>query len=173
VPRLFVAVWPPPALVDQLQAMERPVRPGLRWTTLDQWHVTLRFLGSVDSGPEKQLRRLLKEVAAGAQPADATAGPRPRGLGGAVWMLPVAGLEPLAEAVEEATRDLGRPPAGRPFRGHVTLARARHPRGLAGVPAGPMSARWTVDELTLVASTLRPDGARYDVVGRWPLGAGG
>jgi 2'-5' RNA ligase len=169
VPRLFVAAWPPPALVDQLRALERPVRPGLRWTTPDQWHVTLRFFGSVDAGPEKQLRRALKEVAARAQPADAVAGPRPRGLGGAVWMLPVAGLEPVAGEVEEATREFGRPPARRPFRGHVTLARARHPRGLAGLPAAPMSARWTVEELTLVASTLQPDGARYQVVGRWPL----
>lgn len=171
--RLFVAVWPPPALVDQLRAMERPVRSALRWTTPDQWHVTLRFLGSVEPGREKQLRRLLEEVSARAQPADATAGPRPRGLGGAVWMLPVAGLEPLAGEVEESTRDIGRPPARRPFRGHLTIARARHPRGLAGLPAGPMSARWTVEELTLVASTLRPDGARYQVVGRWPLGVGG
>ena len=28
--------------------MPRPDDPAVRWSTPDQWHVTLRFLGSVD-----------------------------------------------------------------------------------------------------------------------------
>ncbi|HEY3810401.1 MAG TPA: RNA 2',3'-cyclic phosphodiesterase [Acidimicrobiales bacterium] len=167
--RLFVAVWPPAALVDQLRALERPVRSGLRWTTPDQWHITLRFVGSVDDTAEAQLRDALTGAAAGAGSADASAGPRLRALGNAVWVLPVTGLDSLAQIVQQATGDIGRPPARRPFRGHVTVARARHSRGLAGLPAGSLSAQWTVDELTLVASDLHRDGARYHVVGRWPL----
>ena len=46
--RLFVAVWPPPEVLDVLAALPRTERPGVRWTTRDQWHVTLRFLGMAD-----------------------------------------------------------------------------------------------------------------------------
>jgi 2'-5' RNA ligase len=171
VRRLFVAVWPPAELVDQLRALERPVRPGLRWSTPDEWHVTLRFVGSVVDTDEAPLGGALTGAAAGAGPAHASAGPRLRALGSAVWVLPVVGLEALAQRVQEATRAIGRPPASRPFRGHVTVARARHSRALAGLPAGSLSARWGVEELTLVASDLHRDGARYRVVGRWPLGS--
>ena len=48
--RLFVAVWPPYEVVNSIAALERPPLPGLRWTTPDQWHVTMRFLGDVDDG---------------------------------------------------------------------------------------------------------------------------
>jgi 2'-5' RNA ligase len=49
--RLFVAVWPPAGVVETLQALERPDIPRLRWTTPEQWHVTLRFLGSFEIEP--------------------------------------------------------------------------------------------------------------------------
>ncbi len=47
--RLFVAVWPPPEVVAVLASLDRPVVDGVRWTTQEQWHVTIRFLGSVES----------------------------------------------------------------------------------------------------------------------------
>jgi 2'-5' RNA ligase len=42
-------------VVAQLAALDRPTRPGIRWTTEDQWHVTLRFLGEVG---EEELERV-------------------------------------------------------------------------------------------------------------------
>ncbi|NIR41602.1 MAG: RNA 2',3'-cyclic phosphodiesterase, partial [Actinobacteria bacterium] len=48
MPRLFVAVWPPPSVVDLLARLPRREEPGVRWTTEAQWHVTLRFLGRAD-----------------------------------------------------------------------------------------------------------------------------
>ncbi|MDQ1444823.1 MAG: hypothetical protein QOI20_1287, partial [Acidimicrobiaceae bacterium] len=47
-PRLFVAVWPRPEVVDALARLPRPDVPGLRWTGPDHWHVTLVFLGASD-----------------------------------------------------------------------------------------------------------------------------
>ena len=47
--RLFVAVWPPADVIDGLRGLERPSVDGVRWTTPDQWHVTLRFLGELPS----------------------------------------------------------------------------------------------------------------------------
>jgi RNA 2',3'-cyclic 3'-phosphodiesterase len=171
VSRLFVAVWLPPALVRELRAVDRPVRPGLRWTTDDQWHVTIRFLGQMIS--DRLLIERLESVAAGSRLLTATLGPAPTALGDRVWVLPVHGLDGLAADVEEATAELVPPTGRRRFRGHLTLARARRPASLIGLSTAEIGGTWTVDALTLVASHLRPDGARYEVIERWPLAKGG
>ena len=54
--RLFVAVWPPESVVEMLLGLDRPEGPELRWTTEPQWHVTLRFLGEVET-PARWPRR--------------------------------------------------------------------------------------------------------------------
>ncbi|HEX4863267.1 MAG TPA: 2'-5' RNA ligase family protein [Acidimicrobiales bacterium] len=103
--RLFVAVWPPEDLLVALEGLERPQARGLRWTTRDQWHVTLRFLGSVGEAEVAGLTVGLGEAAAFSavgRPVVAVAGPAPQMLGRGVWMLPVAGLDALAAAVGEA-----------------------------------------------------------------------
>jgi RNA 2',3'-cyclic 3'-phosphodiesterase len=169
VNRLFVAVWPSASLVDRLRAWPRPERPGLRWTTEDQWHITLRFAGDVDEAGQDALRLAVGQVAAGAGSVDVTAGAAPQSLGGTVWALPVKGLETLAGMIVDATGGIGKPPPARPFRGHLTLARARRPAVLDGLPAVPLTDRWIVHEITLVRSELRAEGARYDVIGTWSL----
>jgi RNA 2',3'-cyclic 3'-phosphodiesterase len=171
VSRLFVAVWLPPALMRELRALDRPVRPGLRWTTDDQWHVTVRFLGQVASDP--RLIDRLDSVAGGSGPLTATLGPRPTALGDRVWVLPVHGLDRLAADVEQATAELVPSTSRRRFRGHLTLARARRPGSLIGLPTAEIGGTWNVDALTLVASHLHPDGARYEIIERWPLEKGG
>ncbi|MGH9057053.1 MAG: 2'-5' RNA ligase family protein, partial [Acidimicrobiales bacterium] len=120
--RLFVAVWPPPALVERLRSMERPGLPGVRWTTEDQWHVTLRFLGALDAACCEDLLGALGRVTAGCSPVEVTASGAPRGLGQAAWVLPVDGLGRLALAVTQTTASFGRPPDRRSYRGHLTLA---------------------------------------------------
>jgi len=167
--RLFVAVWPPPDVVDQLAAIERPARPGIRWTTEDQWHVTLRFLGEEEA--ERVKASLVQMRPTGRKPLVAQAGPALERLGPSILCVPVAGLDDLANAVQAATASLGARPDDRPFRGHLTIARAR--RGVNPRPPTPtpFSASWAVAEVTLVASALHPTGARYQVIERYPLGA--
>ena len=48
MPRLFLAVWPPDEVLELVAALPRPDVEGLRWTTRDQWHITLRFFGAVE-----------------------------------------------------------------------------------------------------------------------------
>jgi 2'-5' RNA ligase len=172
VARLFVAVWPPTSLLTQLQRLERPSRPGLRWTTEDQWHVTLRFFGRLEDAGETQAREAVDRVAAATAALRARAGPAPRRLGPSVWVLPVEGLEGLAERLADASREVGEPPSGRRYRGHITMARARRPAALSGLPVTGVSDEWMVGEVTLVSSDPRPEGARYEVIGRWALRAG-
>ena len=165
--RLFVAVWPPYEVVNSIAALERPPLPGLRWTTPDQWHDTMRFLGDVDDGSVPALVAALPAMSAmvSATPT-ATMGPTTTRLGHHVLVAPVAGLDDVAAAVHEATLSLV-PDDDRPrrFRGHVTLARSRRgasvPRSLAGTP---LAGTWPVDRVTLVRSYLGPKGARYEIV---------
>lgn len=161
--RCFVAVWPPAGLVDRLRGLARPQRPGVRWTTEDQWHVTLRFLGDVLADPA------WPEQLAVAGRTCVVAGPRPQGLGTHVWVLPVAGLAKLAAVVAEAAPSS----AGdrRPFAGHITLARSKRRDGLWGLPVKDISFGWEVDEVTLVSSQLGGEGARYTILERWTLPA--
>ena len=168
MPRLFVAVWPPDDVLDRLAALDRPPLDGLRWTTPDQWHVTLRFLGQVPDGEavERALSMLSRSPT-----VDATLGPATGRFGRRILHVPVAGLEPVAADVLAATAHLGRPPENRPFAGHVTLARVAKDakpdlRSLTGVG---VTGGWRVEEVCLVESRLSPKGARYEVLQRFAL----
>jgi 2'-5' RNA ligase len=83
-------------------------------------------------------------------------------LGRTVVCLPARGLDPLADAVRTATEGLG-DPEGRPFRGHLTLARLRH-RAACGAAGARFSASFTVERVHLYRSTLGPEGAVHEVV---------
>jgi 2'-5' RNA ligase len=149
--RLFVAVWPPAEVLDVLESLARPEVPGLRWTTRDLWHVTLRFHGAVD---DARVPELLAEL----PPLDAevTLGPATARLGRSVLVVPVAGLDEVAAAV--------RHPDDGPFRGHLTLARMRRGSVPSAVVGTEVSARWRARRATLVASETHPSGARYRIV---------
>jgi 2'-5' RNA ligase len=164
--RLFVAVWPPEALVAQLAALPRPPVPAVRWTVEEQWHVTLRFLGSVDD-PAEARAALSGLPALGA--VTATAGPRLISLSRSLLCLPVQGLDELAAAAQQATATVGQPPDERPFRGHITLARGKAKTNVSRLAGSPLEATWPVEEVTLVGSETHPQGARYTVIGRYPL----
>lgn len=157
--RLFVAVRPPDAVLDVVGGLRRPERDGVRWTTRAQWHVTLRFLGEVhDPGPV-----VAALEAAPLVPCAAVLGPRVAALGRGVVMVPVGGLEELAEGVVAATGQFGRPPEARDFRGHLTLARVR--RGPVRALVGEaIDLRFPVDAVRLVRSRPGPGGSRYDDV---------
>jgi 2'-5' RNA ligase len=158
--RLFVAVWPPPEVVATLSGLDRPAIEGVRWTTPDQWHVTLRFLGSVESA-EPAVAAL--DTLAGAPGAVATIDGRPLRLGREILALRVDGLADLAALVGAAFAGIGRPPEARPFRGHLTLARGRAVRSLSQTRRF-QRASFTVRAVSLVESHLGPAGARYESV---------
>lgn len=181
-----MAVWPPDDVLDRVDGLDRPPRAGLRWTTRDQWHVTLRFLGPVAdidpvvaalaglsslsslSWPGEPGERSWSGELSG--PGDAVLGPTVGRFGHRVLHVPVAGLDALAAEVVDATAHLGRPPDPRAFAGHLTLARvAKGARvDLRTLAGAPLAARWSVAELCLVESRLYSAGARYRIVARFP-----
>ena len=152
--RLFVGVWPPPEVVEALRAMPRPQTPDVRWSTPDQWHVTLRFLGSVED--VAAVRAALREVSWTSTTVEL--GPATARLGPSVLVVPARGLDELAHALPF--------PMEEPFTGHLTVARARGrrarvPSSLSGIP---FAASWRASSFALVRSQTRPSGAVYDDV---------
>ena len=183
--RLFVAVDVPAEVGDVLAELERPVVEGLRWTTREQWHVTLKFLGEVeDPAPVVAAVAAVPSVLETVEPrrarapgdtVEASLGPVTAWFPGRrVLHVPVRGLDLLATAVTRALADVvdesgsggpGSHDALPGFFGHLTLARQRGrrpgPARLAGVP---VHAEWTVATVSLMGSALGPGGAVYEEV---------
>ncbi len=130
----------------------------MRWTGSEQWHVTLRFLGSVDVAVAVSALDRLR----GSPGARAELGSDVMHLGREVLALPVDGLAGLAKAVDTAFDGIGQPRERRLFRGHVTLCRGAVGDGLVAGLAEVMS--WSVDSVSLVRSHLGRGGARYETV---------
>ena len=158
-------------MLELVAGLPRPEVAGLRWTTREQWHVTLRFLGSVESA--EPVVAALSEARFGGS-GEAVLGPAVGRFGQRVLQVPVAGLEDVARAVVKRTKRLGKPPENRPFSGHLTLARVRDRRGprvdLRPLCGGPVSASWLVQDVVLFESRLHPHGARYEELARFQTG---
>jgi RNA 2',3'-cyclic 3'-phosphodiesterase len=189
--RLFVAVIPPEQALDDLafamdhaQAMAEP-DASVRWTMRTQWHLTLAFLGEVDTDVRPDLERRLARAAARYEPLHlAVEG------GGAfgsvrkarVLWAGVTGdverLRRLAGSVAAAARRAGIDVAEGRFRPHVTVARLREPTDVAdqvrwwSTYSGPP---WQAARIDLVRShPAVGEGARprYETLRTWPLGRG-
>ena len=185
--RLFVAIAPPPAVLDELDALVGPLRSrrqDLRWTNREAWHVTLAFLGQVDEPTVAKLLPRLERAArrhgtialafagAGAFPAVSRANVLWSGLSGDRGT-----LARLAESVAAGANRVGTPPPdkGRRFQPHLTLARCRMPADVTELVAaldGYQGKPWTADRVHLVRSRLgATDQPRYVSLASWPLRA--
>lgn len=150
---MFVAVpLPEPAraeieeLVAAVRAKADPDVRDVRWVRLDGLHLTLRFIGPVDESAIAGLAAAVDAVAAKTTSfevavADAGAFPstaRPR----TIWLGVDRGADQLAATaarVEDALAAAGVERSERPFRAHLTLARAD------GIRAGSDVARRLID----------------------------
>src|SRR2546421_5190672 len=106
--RLFVAVWPSEEVLERIAALPRPEVRGLRWTTPDQWHVTLRFFGEADEDEVVAVFRGIDVESTGDTVAHL--GPATGRFGQRVLHVPVEGLEALARATLRATKGVGNAP---------------------------------------------------------------
>ena len=118
--RLFVAIAPPPAVLDELDALVEPLRVSrldLRWTSREAWHVTLAFLGQVDEAAVARLLPRLERAAGRHQQvrlAFAGAGAFPAATRANVLWSGLSGdrraLARLAESVVAGASRAGAPP---------------------------------------------------------------
>jgi RNA 2',3'-cyclic 3'-phosphodiesterase len=171
--RLFVAVDLPPPITQLLEALPRPRRPDLRWTTPAQWHITLRFLGEVDEVAE--VVEAVGGIAGqfGDRGVEARLGPATAWFPGRrVLQVPVAGLDEPASLVHELTARWG-PDREPRYAGHVTLARVRgRGAGPAALAGAPVEGRFAVTHVTVFASVSRAEAVAYEVVADVPMARG-
>jgi 2'-5' RNA ligase len=167
--RLFVAVDPPPAVLEHLGAFVDGLgtaRAGVRVTARSLWHVTLAFLGDV---PEERLPRAVAAVDRAVSTAPGTTqlrlaggGRFGRGRFTILWVGLDGDLLPLRKAATRALRSRRLPFDDQKFHPHLTLARPgdKVPREVVAADLAALDAyrspQWTVDRLALYRSHQGP-----------------
>ena len=184
--RTFVAVEVDDAVREMAAELAQELSGAggdVKWVEPENMHLTVKFLGEVDS---REVHEVCRAVASAAEPVapfslefrGAGAFPnarRPRTL----WLGTGEGSESLAvlaERVEKALHEIGYPREGRRFHAHLTLGRVR--RGgaelarlaeLLGQYAEFDAGRTHVSQLAVFSSTLQRGRPAYDVLGRAKL----
>jgi 2'-5' RNA ligase len=162
-------------IADDLRA--RPGGDTVRWVHEETLHVTLRFLGEIDSARIARLAGCVREQTAALSPFRLQLGgvrPFPSRRRPLAVVLDVGPAEPLSElagAVERGVVAADFGPESRPFNAHLTLGRIRGKR--FSLVTGDVTARGEscpVNEAVLFKSELQPSGAHYTPIERAPLG---
>lgn len=190
--RLFIAIELPKQVTDALAQVQRQLggHPGsrhVRWTSPASTHLTLRFLGDTREDAVSGVERCLVDACLSCPPLTLTlaglgAFPdrrRPR----VIWVGLEEGedasrLASLQGALESCVARLGYAPEVRAFSPHLTLGRVR--RGLRPAEVQEVSAMldrgaqvppvsFTVPNVSLMRSSLRPEGAVYTRVAQGRL----
>jgi 2'-5' RNA ligase len=178
--RLFIGIPLSPAVVAELASLTARLKSkagSLRWTGPESWHITLQFLGNTSEEKLDCLVAGLGELRFPPVPV------RLEELGiferAGVFFASVAvtpELVSLEQRVTAATSLCGFVREDRPFRPHITLARAKGQgriRSLRPLEAliqrQPVFTRFLAQEFLLYESHLLPNGSRYEVRARFPL----
>jgi 2'-5' RNA ligase len=177
---LFVAVDVPDDVRDALasaMAPHHPSVPGARWTPPGNWHMTLKFLGSV---PPARLGRVMESLdRIGSEHVAFRA--RLGGLGAfpsarrarVVWV----GVEDRHGELPALAHSVDRllagefPPEERPFAAHLTLARLKEQAALPPelLDLELTSRPFRVGAVRLLRSHLQRPVARYEVLREFRL----
>lgn len=188
--RAFVAIELPDPLQTGLAAvistLQKSSPPVVRWVPAENIHLTLKFLGNISTASLNDLQRTLQASVKGLRPfevqvAGVGAFPKlrtPR----VIWSALNApdALTHLAQIVDAAALKLGYPQEERPFSPHLTLGRVSDKANAQEVSAladnlakqGNISlGSFTVRDIQLFRSDLKPTGSVYTSLFSAPLGA--
>ncbi len=171
-----------PALTGVQDSMRRRAEKyglALRWTRPEQFHVTVKFLGDVETKRLAEVTEVIKWHASRTLPLNtrttgliAFGGPRRAGAIVVALDDEHGAIVDFATRLEEDVVPLGIEREKRLFRAHITLARVKERGNVAAVldasPLDPM--RLSLDEVRLYESRLGPSGGTYGVLARSPLG---
>lgn len=178
--RVFLALAPPDDAKNELAQALRPAydaHPRMRWNRVEDWHITLAFLGELPVSAVPPLMPPLAGLSARRRPLRL-------GLHGGghfdervLWAGvtgDLAGLHHLAADVRALVRECGVSFPERPLRPHLTLARSRRGDHTAAVEAAAGLAAftgrsWEAVRLHLVGSNIGrgPGPIRYRDIDAW------
>jgi RNA 2',3'-cyclic 3'-phosphodiesterase len=181
--RTFVALNLASAVRDAAHASLQPLVDRalpVRWTDAAGLHLTLKFLGDIEGAEIERLDASLRAVAQRHEPLTLQLG----GLGAfpslrranIIWLGVAAepALMSLQRDTELALSRLGYAREQKPFRPHITVARARNGARPPDIERLIGTHDWTtaspVETLDVMRSHLDPRGARYEPLLRIRLG---
>jgi 2'-5' RNA ligase len=171
-------VAPPPEARAALDRWIRPYDVPGRLVPPENWHITLRFIGSADQVAYERLLGQLSESDPGAPFIIRLGGlgafPNPR-RATVAWMSLLDGgdrLAGLSEVAEEACQAAGLAPEERPFRAHLTVSRIRPARDVAAMVAASRDSgiAWRCDHFTVYQSHQGEGHPRYEPLDTFALG---
>ncbi|MGD0634021.1 MAG: RNA 2',3'-cyclic phosphodiesterase [Beijerinckiaceae bacterium] len=178
MPRLFTALELPEDIAADL-AMLRGGLPGARWIDVENYHITLRFIGDTGEAEAREIHALLeriqrKPLTVTLEGLTAFGGGKPRAIVAAVK--PETPLLEFQAGQERLMRRLGLPAETRKFSPHVTLARLRQTSALA--VADYISARgflpsrsFEAKQFVLMSARDSLGGGPYVIEAAYPLEA--
>ncbi len=176
MPRLFVAIKIPAHIGDALSTIQYGVE-GARWRPVENFHVTLAFIGESDRhGFNDACTALAAIDTAGFELTLSGLGlfgeRKPRALWAGVASSPA--LMHLQSKVETALRRSGFDLENRKFMPHVTLAYLRGTRRdvaetYCAVNGMFKAEPFMVDAFHLYSSTLGGEGSRYEIEASYAL----
>ncbi|MFI5828249.1 RNA 2',3'-cyclic phosphodiesterase [Streptomyces sp. NPDC051578] len=180
--RVFIALAPPDDAKEELARELRPAYaayPRMRWNRIEDWHITLAFLGELPVSAVPLLRPPLGELAAVSPPVELALHGSGHFDERVLWSGlegDLEGLHRLTGEVRRAVRECGIAFEDRPLRPHLTLARARRddPHSVvkaAGELAAFTGRRWQARRLHLVGSNIGrgPGPIHYRDIEAWDL----
>lgn len=152
----------------------------VKWVEEENFHLTLKFLGEVESAQLPELRVALSRASSDFPPFAFRLGElgafpslrRPRVIWAGVKAPTL--LPELARRVEGEMTALGFPREERSFSPHLTLGRVRSPAGLTSLArlletTSPPEGEVRVEEVVLFSSLLSREGPTYTSLARIPL----
>ncbi len=183
--RSFVAIELPQELKERIDAYQRQLKPlcrDVKWVNSQSLHITLKFLGNQEAELVQRVQNNLANTTGVVQPFNLTIrefgafpGKRqPRVLWLGVISQPHEPLYELFNFIENSLHGLGFQKEKRRFSPHLTLARVKRPSNFEALwrfveknPFEPFS--FTVNEIVLMQSFLKPQGAVYKPIEKFPL----
>jgi len=175
--RTFIAIELPEKIVSAISKVQEGIRSygfKIRWVRPENIHLTLKFLGNIKEDDTKKVGNTIFESVKGYKPISLKA----KGIGvfpgikkpRVIWTGISDQLNLLTElqkTLDEKLEEIGFPKEKRPFRGHLTLGRAKakiDPKRLSDALkefAKFESESFSADRVILYKSELRPKGAVY------------
>lgn len=170
--RVFFALWPDKAALERVDQIGKQLHAmgGGRRMRREGLHITLAFIGEVPAERVDILREAAKQVVAPAFALrlDRLDCWRHKRIAWAGCSEPPLQLLTLVGQLHERLATAGLPLEGGDYTAHVTLLRNVHCARCMPLPDfEPID--WAASEFVLAESTLSSEGARYAVIGRWPL----
>lgn len=171
MPRLFIALDLPIEIKQQLSLLPRAMS-GARWQTIDQMHLTLKFIGELDNSNMPELIEALAQIKA--EPfklringVDYAGSKRfPRVLYAQVEKNPA--LSKLYKQINRALDDAGLEIKTKKLNPHITVARLKqtpYPAIAQFLQAESLlkSEPFTINAFHLFRSKLTPSGSQYQI----------